>query len=150
MAIVRWEPFAGVGSLKREMDRLFDDFLGLRRGSAEDSGLAWAFAPAVDIYEKGDEIVVKANIPGVNKDDIKVSVVGNTLTIRGEKKQEEEVKEENYYCLERASGAFSRTITLPNDVEGEKTKANYKDGVLELRIPKHERAKAKEIKISTN
>lgn len=148
MAIVRWEPWTGFSSLRREMDRLFDDF---GRGTGEEKGLAtWNWAPAVDIYEKGEEYVVKANLPGMKKEDIKVSLHNGALTISGETKREQEVKEEYYYRSERAYGAFSRAIGLPSEVDPEKIKATYESGVLELRIPKAEKAKAKEIKIETN
>ena len=104
-------------------------------------------APAVDVFEEKDDIVVKAEIPGMDKDNIEVNLTDHTLTIKGEKKKEEEVKEENYYRSERSYGSFFRTLELPKDVHGDKVKATFKNGVLEVRMPKTEEAKAKEIKV---
>jgi HSP20 family protein len=104
-------------------------------------------APAVDVFEEKDDIVVKAEIPGMDKDNIQVNLTDHTLTIKGEKKKEEEVKEENYYRSERSYGSFFRTLELPKDVHADKVKATFKNGVLEVRMPKTEEAKAKEIKV---
>ena len=104
-------------------------------------------APTVDVYEEKDDIVVKAELPGMDKDNIEVNLTDHTLTIKGEKKKEEEVKEENYYRSERSYGSFLRTLELPKDVHADKVKASFKNGILEVRIPKTEEAKAKEIKV---
>lgn len=104
-------------------------------------------APAVDLFEEKDDIVVKAEIPGIDKDSINVNLSDHTLTIKGEKKKEEEVKEENYYRSERSYGSFVRTLELPKDVHADKVKATFKNGVLEVRMPKTEEAKAREIKV---
>jgi HSP20 family protein len=104
-------------------------------------------APAVDLFEEKDDIVVKAELPGIEKDNIEVNVSDHHLTIKGEKKKEEEVKQENYYRCERSYGSFLRTLELPADVKADKVKAAFKNGVLEVRLPKTEEAKAKEIKI---
>jgi HSP20 family protein len=104
-------------------------------------------APVVDVFEEKDDIVVKAELPGIEKDNIEVNVSDHHLTIKGEKKKEEEVKQEDYYRCERSYGAFLRTLELPADVKADKVKAAFKDGVLEVRLPKTEEAKAREIKI---
>jgi HSP20 family protein len=135
-----------------EMDRMMDDFFGRRRHSWWPArwfrpDIEAISAPAVDLYEEKDDIVVKAELPGMNKDDVEVNLSDHTLTIKGEKKHEEEIKEENYYRSERSYGSFLRTLELPKDVHSEKVKASFKNGVLEVRLPKTEEAKAKEIKI---
>lgn len=105
-------------------------------------------SPAVDMYEKKDEIVVKAEVPGIDKENIKISISDNMLTIKGEMKKEEEIKEEDYYYSERSYGSFSRSLTLPAKVVGDKVKAEFKDGILEIHMPKAAEAKAKEIKVA--
>ena len=104
-------------------------------------------APTVDLYEEKDEIVVKAELPGIDKNNIEVNLTDHMLTIKGEKKKEEEVKEKNYYRSERSYGSFLRTLELPKDVHADKVKASFKNGILEVRMPKTEEAKAKEIKV---
>ena len=104
-------------------------------------------ALVVDLFEEKDDIVVKAEIPGLDKDNISVNLSDHTLTIKGEKNKEEEVKEENYYRSERSYGSFVRTLELPKDVHADKVKATFKNGVLEVRMPKTEEAKAREIKV---
>lgn len=141
MAIRRWEPFAELASLREAMDRLFEEtwprpFEMLRPG-----GLA------VDMYETDKDIVVKANVPGVRPEDIDVSVVGDTLTIRGERKEEQRVERANYFYQERRFGTFSRTLTLPAPVQTDKADARFENGVLTLTLPKAEGAKAKKIEI---
>ena len=105
-------------------------------------------SPAVDIYEDGDDVVVKAEIPGMKKEDIDVTITDNSLTISGEKKQEEEVKEKDYHRIERSYGSFSRSFRLPDNVKAGKAKASFKDGVLEIRLPKTKESKQKKIEIS--
>jgi len=104
-------------------------------------------APAVDVFEEKDDIVVKAELPGIEKDNIEVNLTDHHLTIKGEKKKEEEVKDERYYRSERSYGSFMRTVELPKDVHADKVKASFKNGILEVRLPKTEDAKAKEIKV---
>ncbi len=104
-------------------------------------------SPVVDIYEEGDNVVVKAEIPGIKKDDIDVSLTDNTITISGEKEKEEKVEKKNYYRLERSYGSFTRTFRLPAEVQSDKAKAKFKDGILEIRIPKTEEAKKREKKV---
>ena len=104
-------------------------------------------APALDIYEQKDDLIVKAEIPGLTKDEIDISLEGNTLTIKGEKKKEEEVKDENYYRCERTFGAFSRSVELTSDVQADKVNASFTNGVLEVRLPKTEEAKKNVVKV---
>ena len=144
MSIVRWEPFRDLMTLREAMDRLFEEsFVRPRR--------EW-LAPAegtlaLDVYETEDSVVVKTAVPGVTPDDIDISISGNTLSISGEAKSEEEVTEENYIRRERRYGSFSRSIALPEGLDAEKVDATFEDGLLTLTIPKAPEAKAKVIKI---
>ena len=106
--------------------------------------------PAVDLYKEKDDIVVKAELPGMEKDNIELNLSDNRLTIRGEKKKEEEVKKEGYYRSERSYGSFVRTLELPSEVQTDKVKAAFKNGVLEIRLPKTEEAKKKETKVKVD
>lgn len=103
--------------------------------------------PTVDVFEEKDDIVVKAELPGIEKDDIDVNLTDHSLTIKGEKKKEEEVKEENYYRSERSYGSFLRTLELPKEVRADRVKASFKNGILEVRMPKTEEAKVREVKV---
>lgn len=107
------------------------------------------WTPALDIFEKDDRFVVKAELPGMKEDDIDVSVVGDTLTIKGEKKTEEEIDEEDYYHMERTYGSFLRSISLPSNVNADKIEAKYEDGVLEVSLPKIAEVKPKRVKVAT-
>jgi HSP20 family protein len=104
-------------------------------------------APSLDVFEEKDELVVKADLPGMNKEEIEVTVTGDVVTIKGEKKKEEEVKEKDYYRRERSYGSFVRSVELPCEVKSDQIKANFKDGVLEVRMPKTEEAKKKSISV---
>jgi HSP20 family protein len=133
------------------MDRMMDDFFGRRmrawwpeRWLGRETEVT---APSVDVYEEKDDIIVKAELPGMDKNDIEVNISDSQLTLKGEKKKEEKVEEENYYRCERSYGAFFRTLELPSTVQADKIKASFKNGVLEVRLPKTEEAKSKEIKI---
>jgi len=127
------------------MNRLFEDTLF--RGRSDESALT-TWAPAVDIYETENALVVKADLPDVNEKDLDIQVENNILTIRGERKFERDVKEDNYLRVERAYGSFSRSFSLGNTVNTEAIKAEYRDGVLTLTIPKREEAKPKQVKVS--
>jgi HSP20 family protein len=140
----RWEPFRGASTLQEQVNRLFNDVLD--RSSEESSLTSWA--PAVDIYETEHELVVKADLPDVDAKDLDIRVENNILTIRGDRKFEKKVAEENYLRVERAYGAFSRSFSLANTVNSEAIKADYQDGVLTLTIPKREEAKPKQIKVN--
>jgi HSP20 family protein len=140
----RWEPFRGAGNLQEQVNRLFGNVL---ERTAEESNLT-AWAPAVDIYETEHELVVKADLPEVDAKDLDIRVENNLLTIRGERKFEKKVNEENYLRVERAYGSFSRSFSLANTVNAEAIKADYQSGVLTLTIPKREEAKPKQIKVN--
>jgi len=114
-------------------------------GDAELSTRSWA--PPVDIYETEDAIVLKAELPGVDPKDVEVRVEDNTLYLKGERQFEKEVKEQNYHRVERSYGSFARSFSLPNSISADKVKAEYKDGLLTLTMPKREEAKPKTIKI---
>ena len=148
MAIVRWKPFEDLMSLEDEISRFFDEFFGSRVPAQQQREGSPAWVPRVDISETDDEIIVRADIPGMKKDDIKVTLADNVLTISGEKKIERDEKKENYHRVERVFGSFSRSFYIPTTVDPNKITAKYNNGVLEVRLPKKEEAKPKEIPIS--
>src|SRR5258705_5100853 len=139
----RWESFRG-NSPDSQLNRLFSDFFG--RATEEQNLTTWA--PAVDIFEDEHELVVKADLPDVKPEELDIRVENNILTIRGERKFEKKVDEKNYLRVERSYGSFSRSFALANTVNSEAIKADYKDGVLTLTIPKREEAKPKQIKVN--
>ena len=141
----RWEqPFRGDTTLQEQINRVFGDVVG-RTG--EESNLT-PWAPEVDIYETENELVVKADLPDVNPQDLDIRVESNILTIRGERKFDKKVNEDNYLRIERSYGSFSRSFSLANSVKSEAIKADYQNGVLTLSIPKREEAKPKQIKVN--
>jgi HSP20 family protein len=141
----RWEqPFRGASTLQEQINRAFGDNVG-RTG--EESNLT-SWAPAVDIYETENELVVKMDLPDVNAQNLDIRVENNVLTIRGERKFENKVNEDNYLRVERAYGAFSRSFSLANSVKSDAIKADYQNGVLTLSLPKREEAKPKQIKVN--
>src|SRR5438105_7371967 len=144
--ITRWEPFRGATALQDQVNRLFNDVL---ERTGEESSLS-ASAPAVDIYETEHELVVKADLPEVDPKDLDIRVENNILTIRGERKFEKNVNQENYLRVERSYGSFARSFTLANTVNSDAIKAEYQNGVLTLSIPKREEAKPKQIKVNVN
>lgn len=142
----RWEPFRNVVDIQGEVNRLFDSFLGRPVGGATASGRAWM--PAVDMSETKDDLVLKVEVPGVREKDVSVSITGDLLTIRGERRwSEDEAREHKFLHVERAYGQFERLIQLPLAVQADKVKASYRDGVLEIKLPKTEELKPREIKI---
>ena len=146
MAVVRWDPFRDLGMLQDRMNRLFDD---AGRGWRNDEPAATTtWSPSVDIFETEGEIVVKAELPGMKREDITLHLENNVLTLRGERKFEKETKEENYHRIERSYGNFSRSFSIPATVDEEKIRADYRDGVLKIALPKKEQAKPKQIKIA--
>lgn len=146
MAIVKWDPFRDMITLRDRMDRLFDDSLARLRGGEEDFSIS-TWSPVVDIYETSDALVIKAEIPGIKKEDISVEVKDNTLSLKGERKFEKDVNEENYHRMERSYGSFCRVFSLPTTVEQDKVKASFKDGVLEITLPKLEKEKPKQVTV---
>ena len=146
--LIPWRLFRELEEPARHFERIFDtSFLPAiwRRQPAAER----VWAPAIEMVEKEDKFVVKAELPGIKEEDVDVSVVDDTLTIKGEKKTENEVKEEDYYCCERSYGSFFRSIGLPSNVDAKKIEANYEDGVLEVSLPKAVEAKPEKIAIST-
>ena len=140
----RWEPYRGATTLQEQVNRVFGDML--ERAGDESNLTPWA--PAVDIFETEHELVVKADLPDVNPQDLDIRVENNILTIRGERKFENKVNEENYLRVERAYGSFSRSFSLANSVKSDAIRADYQNGVLTLSIPKREEAKPKQIKVN--
>jgi len=143
-AINRWEPARGHMSLREQVNRVFADMLD--RAGEESNLTTWA--PAVDIFETEHELVVKADLPDVDPKDLDIHVENNVLSIRGERKFEKNVKEDNYLRIERAYGSFTRSFSLASTVKSEAIKADYRNGVLTLSIPKREEAKPKQIKVN--
>jgi HSP20 family protein len=150
MPIVRWEPFRNLVTLQERMNRLFEESVrGAGRGQEEDWAMG-AWAPAVDIYEKGSDVVLKAELPGVDPKDVDIRIENNVLTLSGERMLDTEVERENYHRVERSYGSFTRAFTLPSTVDTTKVKADFKDGVLRITLPKREEAKPKQIQIDIN
>jgi len=146
MELVRWRPRRDLPALPDDVDRAFDRMLRSWMGPVSFSEFSWN--PVVDVSETNDEVVVTAEMPGMSKDDIDISVEDNQLILSGEKKQDQEEKEANYYRVERSYGSFRRIFTLPARVDVGKVKASYEGGVLTVRVPKAEAAKARKIEIS--
>jgi len=142
--INRWDPFRELSALQDRINRIFNEQLS--RGEPEQAGKAWA--PVVDILESDNDLIVRAELPGVKRDDIDVQVTSESLTIRGERKFDEESKDK-YLRVERAYGPFSRSFSIGVPVQADKVKASYRDGVLEIVVPKAEEVKPKKIEIKT-
>mgnify|MGYP003524788719 CR=1 FL=1 len=146
MAVIRWSPFQDLTTVQDRVNRLFH---GMYSRHGDDVMTRGAWIPPVDIYESGQhELVIKAELPAMTRDDIQVTVENHTLTLRGEKTLDREVKEEQYHRVERSYGAFSRSFTLPATVDATKVSADYKDGVLTIRLPQLEEAKPRQVKVS--
>ena len=140
MTLVRWQPRRFI-DFRNEIDRFFEGF--------GDGNSVWgAWSPAMDVSETEDEVLVHADLPGLSKDQIKITLENNVLTIRGEKQQESDKKDKQFHRSERSYGSFTRSFRLPTDVETGKISASYKDGVLNLTLPKSESAKPKEIEVA--
>jgi HSP20 family protein len=139
-----WRPFE-FDKLRKEMDRLWDSFFEGRPTRRAREEVEWL--PSLDVAETKGDLVVKAELPGMDPKEIDISLSDGVLTIKGEKKQEKEEKEEGYHLIERSYGSFARSIQLPKDVQSDKISASFKNGVLKLVLPKSEEAKKKEIKI---
>lgn len=146
MQLVRFNPTRDMVNFRRSMDNVFDDFFGdFFSGARPEVVRGWN--PKVDVFEEDDHIVMKAELPGVEKDKIAIDVDGRVLTVKGERSSENEVKEDNYFMRERSFGRFQRSFTLPAETDSEKIKAEYKDGVLKLNIPKPESSKPRQITV---
>jgi len=146
MAVVRWDPFRDLNLLQDRMNRLFDD--AGRGWRADEPAATTTWRPAVDIFETEGENIVKAELPCIERKDITLHLENNVLSLRGERKFEKETKDENYHRIERSYGAFSRSFSIPATVDDENIRAEYKDGVLNIVLPKKEQARAKQIKIA--
>ena len=148
--ISRWSPVADLsaefGSMQKEFDRIFDRF----RGGMAESALAAEVWPSVDIVENDESFLVNVELPGVRKEDVKITINDGVLTVKGEKKQEGEVKEDNYRRIERTFGSFERSFTLPVGVQSERIAAAYSNGVLSITVPKAEQAKPREIEVKVH
>lgn len=151
--LVKVEPAKPLSPFE-EMERRFEEFF---RRPLSLLGPSWfprlrmpemeEVSPTVDIFEEGSDVVVKAELPGMKKEDIDVKLTENTITISGEKKKEEKIEKKNYYRMERSYGSFTRAFSLPSEVQTDKAKAQFKDGILQIRIPKTEEAKQKEKRV---
>lgn len=146
MQLVRYNPMGGMPTFRRRMDTTFNDFFADFFGK-DRSGLTRGWNPKVDIFEEGDQIILQAELPGVEKDAIAIDVNGRVLTVKGERSSENETQKDNYYRRECSYGTFERSFTLPVETDSEKIKAEYKDGVLKLNIPKPESSRPKQISV---
>ena len=139
-----WRTFRELDRIRREMDRLWDSFFERRPARVEEVS---EWFPSLDVSETDTDYIVKVEVPGIDPKDIHLSLMDHVLTIKGEKKQEKEEKEEDYHLIERSYGSFTRSIRLPSQVQSDQINATYKNGVLKITLPKTEEAKKKEIKI---
>jgi HSP20 family protein len=147
MALIRWEPAREINSLQQEMNRLFNTFFDApAAGTATGSARRWV--PAMDLVETEDHFVLRADLPGLSESDVDLSLEENVLTLKGERKIEHESRGEGFYRLERSAGAFSRSLTLPEGVDGDAITATFDKGVLEVRIPKPEQRKPRKLQIT--
>lgn len=146
MALVRWDPVRELDSFQSDMNRLFDSFFG-RREASGGNGYGRRWIPAMDLVETEDDLVLRADLPGLDRDDIEIEVKDNTLTVCGERKAEQEEKGEGFYRVERAFGSFSRSLDLPRGIDAGAVQASFDKGVLEVRIPKPEERKPTRVEI---
>lgn len=157
---VPWRGPSEMAHMAKDMERLMEESIGqgwgqhglpfLRRWQALKRAEEWAASPKVDVYEEDNDVVIKTEVPGMEKDEIEISLDGNTLILKGEKKKEEKIEDKDYSYCERYFGAFTRTIELPSEVQADKVTAVLKNGVLIIRLPKLEAAKKKEVKIKVD
>ena len=145
MAIIKWDPFRDMVTLREKMNRMFEDVFSGRSENKELTAGTWA--PAVDIFETENELVMTAEIPGIEEKDVEIKIEDNTLSIRGERKFEKETKEENYHRLERSYGSFYRAFTLPSSVDPERIQAEQENGVLKISMPKRQELKPRKVRI---
>jgi len=146
MAIVKWSPLKEIEEIRKEMDRLFEEFLSpvRRRRAVSTEGV---ISPNVDIFERGNELVILVELPGVKKEEIELVISDDRLIVKGEIKKPEAVKEEDYILNERSYGSFTRSINLPSDIDKSSVKASFNNGILEISMLRKEEAKPREIKI---
>jgi HSP20 family protein len=145
MSLIRWDPFDDLASLRESMDKLFEEFFTHRPERGQLAPVVWQ--PAIEAYETEGDVVIRAELPGIDPNQVEITVTQDTLTIKGEAKTEQEDRRRNYYRRELRHGAFIRSIALPAGVYGDQAKASYRNGILEIRVPKSERAKPKTVKV---
>jgi len=145
MAIIRWDPFRDIVTLREKMNRMFEDVFTGRTEEGKDMATR-TWAPSVDIFETENELVLTAEVPGIDEKDIEIKIEDNTLTLKGERKFEKETKEENYHRIERSYGAFFRAFTLPNSIDPEKIQAMHENGVLKITMPKKTELQPRKVK----
>jgi HSP20 family protein len=145
MAIIRWDPFRDIVTLRDKMNRLFEDVV-THRGEDKDL-ISSSWAPAVDIYEDENQLVLSAEVPGIDEKDVEIKIEDSMLIIQGERKMEKETKEENYHRIERAYGSFYRSFQLPNYIDQEKIHAEHENGVLKITMPKKPELKPRKVRI---
>ncbi len=145
MAIIRWDPFRDMMTIRDKMNRLFDDTFTSR--GDEQGLLQGTWAPSVDIYENENELVLTAEVPGIEDKDIEIKIEDNTLTLKGERTLDKETKEENFHRIERSYGSFYRSFALPHNVDLEKIRAEHQHGVLKITMPKRQDAKSRKVTI---
>jgi HSP20 family protein len=150
MSILRWDPFEELREMQRSLDRLFDELTGRRPVRRREAREPVVWEPAVEVYETDQEVVVRAELPGVDPKNVNVTVQDNTVTIEAEAKEEQEERGRNYLQRELRYGQFFRSVALPAEVKADAAKATYRNGVLELRVPKSERAKPKQVKVEVS
>ena len=143
-----WSPFRHLSTLRDEIDRLFDSPLNALTSNSQQFLSGWL--PSIDLYEERDHLMLKAELPGMKKEDIDISLHGDVLTLSGERKEEKEYEQAETYRSERFLGKFQRTFTLPVAVDASKVQASYKDGILTVQLPKSEEAKPKQIEVKVN
>jgi len=142
--LTRWEPFRDVVEIQHEVNRLFDSFCGR---PAPVPAAEWTWVPLCDMHETKDDLYVTLEVPGVREKDVQVAITGDLLTVKGERKWKKELEDDSYHRMERVYGKFERAVPLPVPVQADKVKASYRDGVLEIKLPKAEEVRPKEIKI---
>jgi HSP20 family protein len=147
MDLIQWNPLREMVSLRERMNRLFDDSWFRTDGYGDDVAMGM-WSPAVDMFEKDDHLVIKAELPGMEKKDINLDLKDGVLTLRGERKHENQVQDENFYRREMSYGKFVRTFSLPSDVDPEKIKAEFQNGLLTIEVPKPEQHKPKQITVN--
>ncbi len=145
MAIIRWDPFRDLVSLREKMNRLFEDAVTARGEERDMISSTWA--PSVDIYETENAIIMNAEVPGIDEEDIEIKIEDNTLTINGERKLEKETSEENYHRIERSYGSFYRSFTIPRQIDQDKINAEHDNGVLRITMPKKPESKPKTVRV---
>jgi len=152
MALIRWEPAQELGTIQNEMNRLFNTFFDAPSGQHRDGESAGLrrWVPPMDLVETGEDFVLRADLPGMTEKDLNIELEDNVLAISGERKSEHEERNEGYYRVERASGTFRRSLTLPEGVDPEKVRASFDNGVLEVRVPKPEERKPRKVSISAS